>query len=181
MTLRISFVSVLVLLVLGVVQSAHAHALGASFEAQVGEYLVDIGYDPDPPVAEDTLLLDLNLWREQNVSSADFDSAWVRLEQGGKTILATGVARPEFGPMTVLLKLPSEPGEAKLHVRFERKATTDWVVADTSFDFVIAPSPEAPHPPIVWGIVGFVVAACAMLAVWYFGPSQRKRIVSDTL
>lgn len=159
MMIRFSFFSVVAFSIVLFAPFVQAHSGGASFEEKIGEYFIDIGYDPAAPTAGENILLDLNLWKEKDISLADFDSAWVRLEQGGKTILATGVARPEFGTMTVSLKLPSEPGEMTLHVRFEEKGSTEPIVAEKSFTFPIAPSPSAPLPPLVWAIVGFGVGA----------------------
>lgn len=97
-----------------------AHNLGASHEEMVGEYLVDIGYDPASPVEDDRLLLDLNLWDAKKVESIDFSSVWVRIENESGTLLATGVHKAEFGATTVLFRIPEGVTNVDVSVRFER-------------------------------------------------------------
>jgi len=174
MTIRISFIAILVCVALLAAELAYAHGDGASFEAQVGEYFMDIGYEPEVPVAGETLLLDLNLWREQNVSRADFDSAWVRLSQDGKTVLATGVAKPDLGPMTVLVQLPEDAGDLSLDVRFEKRGLEDWVVAEKTFTFSSESQKSSPltSENFIQIALGFALGAL----VAFLGMRARTRL-----
>src|SRR3989344_1463756 len=85
---------------------AYAHSEGTSLEKQVGDYTVDIGYEPEELRTGERLLLDFNLLSTEG-SPVDFTSVWVRLEEGGESVVATGVAKPAVGPATLLLKLPA--------------------------------------------------------------------------
>src|SRR3989344_1729945 len=76
---------------------AYAHSEGTSLEKQVGDYVVDIGYEPEELRTGERLLLDFNLLSTEG-SPVDFTSVWVRLESEGETLLATWVANPESGP-----------------------------------------------------------------------------------
>lgn len=129
---RVALACIVVLTPLGAI----AHNLGASHEEIVGQYLIDIGYDPIAPVGGDQLLLDLNLWDKEKEQAVEFSSAWVRIEREGKTLLATGVHRPEFGAMTVLTRLPPEGGEVLVSVRFESGLES---IAETRFPLTVAP------------------------------------------
>ena len=122
----VSLVSIIVPLV------AFAHGDGASFERQVGDYIVDVGYEPENPQVGERLLLDLNILNADE-SPQDFTSVWVRLEEGGGSVLATGVAKSAVGPTTLLMKMPSA-GEFTLYARFELSGT---VLAEASFSLSV--------------------------------------------
>jgi hypothetical protein len=98
--------------------SVSAHSLGISYEEKVDPYIVDIGYDPAVPTVGSRFLLDFTLLDVDRLP-VDFDSVWVRLEHEDATILATGVAEPEFGPTTILF-IPSAPGTLTVHARYEK-------------------------------------------------------------
>lgn len=114
--------------VLSITNSVFAHSEGASFEKQAGGYIIDIGYEPENPQAGQRLLLNFSLLDTEE-RPEDFTSVWVRLEDGGESVVATGVAKPALGPATLLMKMPSA-GELTLYARFERSGT---VLAEASF------------------------------------------------
>jgi len=156
------------LLALVVPSIALSHGTGASFEQEVGEFRIDVGYEPAELRAGDKLVLDFDVLGAGG-SSVPFDSVWVRLEREDRTLLATGVARPRIGPTTLLLTLPEEPGEAVLSTRFERAGET---LAEASFPFVVhAGEGEADSLP-AWLLPSLV----ALLAGFVFGRLSTRRL-----
>lgn len=126
-----------VLLLLVVPFFAAAHAGGASYEEVVGKYIVDIGYDPVAPRAEDRLVFDFNLWEAVASTTADFDYVWVRLEHEKKTLIATGIAKADFGPTSLLFLLPKDlAGDLTVSARYQSR---EQAIAEASFSIPIEP------------------------------------------
>lgn len=96
-----------------------AHATGVSFEKEVGNYLVDIGYDVPQPVAGDRLVFDFNLSAREDTRPIEFDYVWVRIEREKKTLVATAVSRAEFGPTSLLYVLPDTAGDLSVSARYQ--------------------------------------------------------------
>lgn len=145
--------------------SVSAHGLGTSLEREVDGYFVDVGYDPDPLRANRSVRFDFELYDEPvtddtaSAKSIDYTSVWVRLEQEGRTILATGVAKALWGPTTLLMDLPETVGPLTVHVRYERG---EEVLVDTSFTLNVEQSPEQTgisNNPVLPGLGGLVVGA----------------------
>ena len=145
--------------------SVSAHGLGASMEREVEGYFVDVGYDPSPLRAERAVRFDFELYDEPvtddrtSARSIDYTSVWVRLEQEGRTILATGVAKALWGPTTLLMDLPSIVGPLTIHVRYERG---EEVLVGTSFTLNVEQSPDQTgfsDSPVVPAFGGLVVGA----------------------
>lgn len=123
-----------------------AHGSGASFESRSDQYVIDIGYDPDPPQAGERILLDATLLFADGNRTAEYDRVWMRLEVNKKTVVATGLAESSIGPTTLLVHVPSElNGDAILTARFEKD---DQTIAEASFPFTIAPSSEKDSSPL---------------------------------
>ncbi len=146
---------------------ASAHSSGASFEMIEGQYLIDIGYDPVTIVERDRVVLDMELWEASSKdassrTSVPFTRVWLRLEHEGKTVMATGVGKPSFGPTTYLFTAYA-PGAWTLHVRYE---DNDDVIVDTAFPFTVE---EEQQRPLFILIVGGVVILGALGAtVWWY-------------
>lgn len=123
-----------------------AHGMGASLEAVVGEYTIDIGYDPREVRAGERVLFDFSLLEKE--LPAEFDRVWVRMKSGDVTYLATGVGKAAIGPTTLLLVLPEEAaGTLQLLARFEREGIP-VVEKDFSVD-VLPASQEWPWALII--------------------------------
>ena len=134
-----------------------AHGAGASFEQTIGEYKIDVGYDPVEPRVGERLILDFNL-QTQSDPDVDFDRVWVRVVDGTKTLYATGVGKSMFGATTLLLTLPSFEGPATVQVRFE-KGTEKLV--DTTFPLPVAAEKSAglkeAHLLLTGGFFGAII------------------------
>jgi hypothetical protein len=142
-----------------------AHGLGLSWERQVGDHTVDIGYDPVP--MEDTrLLLDFELWGDtEKTIAVEYDRIWVRMQIAGQTIFATGIGKAPLGPTTLLLLLPQGlSGEAEILVRYEKEGA---VIAEALFPMTVAPMEQKASeslPLLVLFVIGLTIGCGAM---WY--------------
>lgn len=116
-----------------------AHGTGVSYEETSGEYIVDIGYDPEFPQPEDRMVFDFGLFTDAKKVPAEFEYVWVRIEHERRTLLATGVRRADLGPTSLLLALPRDiSGELVIHARYQKG---DDTLADVSFTLPIAQPP----------------------------------------
>jgi hypothetical protein len=132
-----------------------AHSFGASLERIVGEYAIDIGYDPPVLVGGDRVVFDFNLLMPVASTSVPFDYVWVRLRTEGQALLSTGVHRADLGPTSLLLELPEETkGDLEVYVRFQKE---DETLAEA--DFVIPVSPY--EDPEWWHRYAIALAALA--------------------
>lgn len=95
-----------------------AHSEGASFEQVVGDYLIDVGYDPEEITAGEPVRFDFELQDSSNEKETNFTNIWVRIEQGNKAFFAGSIARARFG-LTGILYTFGEKGDYELFVRFE--------------------------------------------------------------
>lgn len=115
-------------------QQALSHASGISFEQVVGEYRVDIGYDPAALVVGETDVFDFALFNAATGEILHFDELWVRMVHDGRTILATGLRESAFGRTTLLYVFPY-PGEYAMQVSFRKDGET---IAETLFPFSVS-------------------------------------------
>lgn len=141
-----------------------AHASGASIERPVGNYFVDIGYDPaivsegDRVVFDFTELLDLEAIRMQATTTVDFDYVWVRLrDSDDATFLATGIRRADFGPTSLLMTAPDDTDELRLSVRYQKGEET---LAEADFTIPVEPYRE----PYWWKSLALAASAGVIVA-----------------
>jgi len=142
-----------------------AHQTGASFETTVGQYLVDVGYDPIAPESGDRLVLDFDI-KKADKTRVPYDYVWVRLLHGDNSILATGVARADIGPTTILYQLPQDfQGPMTIETRFQRG---DDTLAESSSQLPIARGRGTLFSGwLVPGAVGLIGAGLGALAALY--------------
>ncbi|MBI2108713.1 MAG: hypothetical protein HYT93_00830 [Parcubacteria group bacterium] len=113
-----------------------SHGLGTSIEVIEGDYLADIGYDAFLIEAQTPVRFDFGLfssteelWQPNNDGTytsnsalpVDFDNLWVRVEEtesNNRTIFATGIQQPTFGPTTMLFSFLKE-GAYTMYIRFQ--------------------------------------------------------------
>lgn len=108
--------------------AAFAHTTGASWEAKVDSYLVDVGYDTTVFTAGDSSRFDFNLFDEKTRAQEGFTHVWVRMIRDGTTLLATGIWHQPVGP-TSLLYAFGEAGNYTLEVSFRDTDGNDIAVA----------------------------------------------------
>ncbi|MEX2008011.1 MAG: hypothetical protein WD850_00730 [Candidatus Spechtbacterales bacterium] len=101
-------------------QGVFAHGTGASFEADVDQYRIDVGYEPEQMSVDIATLFDFLLQDRQTGEDVAFSDVWVRISQGNQTVFASGVARPRFGTTTLTYLFP-RAGSYELSVRFQNQ------------------------------------------------------------
>ena len=141
--------------------AAAAHSEGASLEQAVGEYVVDIGYEPAEVMAGERLVLDFNISKGGEGGDVAFDSVWVRIA-GEETLLATGIVHADIGATTLLFVIPEDVSELTIGTRFEKDGE---VLANTEFTLpVSAQKRSIPMLPAVAPVAG----ALALVATLFF-------------
>ena len=158
----------IILSILGIVLACapfvvRAHNAGASWERSVGNYTIDVGYDPVDIVAGQSVRFDFNLWGDTaKTKTVEFAEVWTRITQNKDTLLATGIHEQPFGPTTLLYTFV-QPGDYVLEVSF-RSTNGDEIAAAT---FPFSGSGGAPKVPLLFvlvvGILGVVLVYAASL------------------
>lgn len=117
--------------------TAGAHGSSTSWEVPVGQYVVDVGYEPEEFVAGQSTRFDFNLKQgsDEEALPAPFAEVWVRLKGVDATYLATGVRKQELGPTTLLYTF-GKPGPYTLEVSFRDEGGKE--VAATSLPISVA-------------------------------------------
>jgi hypothetical protein len=151
-----------------------AHTSGASHEEIVGEYKVDIGYDPVIPQGGDRLVFDFGTFTRADMPE-DFDYVWVRIEDATRTVLAMGITRAEFGPTSLLYALPDDmEGEITVHARYQK---SEKVLAEVKFPIAVERSLESKKEDqrllIVGALIFLLGAAVSFIGVRYFYAKKR--------
>jgi hypothetical protein len=139
--------------------TALAHGTGASLEKIVGEYRLDIGYNPTILEAQDPSIFDFDLLFDETGERAAFTDMWVRIVQGRKTVFASGIHKPDFGNTTMVYSFP-EKGDYELTVRFQNE---EEKIVEGSFLLEVQGRPEASGPGISfpWFAVGIFIGIVA--------------------
>ncbi len=99
----------------------NGHGTGESFEVIEGEYLVDVGYDASIIEEQTPIRFEFSLFANKSKLPTDFDNIWVRVEETGaqkRTIFATGIHQPTFGPTSMLFSFPKE-ATYMMYARFQ--------------------------------------------------------------
>jgi hypothetical protein len=138
--------------------SLYAHGTGESLEKIVGEYNVDIGYDPVMLEAASPSFFDFDLVTEETGERAEFTDIWVRIVESKQTIFATGVHKPSLDNTTMVYTFP-EGGEYEFKVRFQNDGEA---LAEASFPLTIEKATTgAGLPGFIWLAAGVFVGAIA--------------------
>ncbi len=116
--------------------SAEAHLVGKSFEKQVGEYLVDVGYDVFELQPNQKTIFNFALVQNAGKSNweyAPFNKIFVSFRQGDREILGKAITLnapiPAYAPFT----FPSA-GDYTLAVRFQ---DDNRLLAETTFPVAV--------------------------------------------
>jgi hypothetical protein len=95
---------------------AFAHGDAPSLEAEVGGYLIDIGYTPALAAGED-IEFDIDLFTADPIEYADFASVDVRVAKDGAELTTASVENDDVNIPVFRVTLP-EPGGYDMDVRF---------------------------------------------------------------
>lgn len=134
---------------------ALSHGTGSTLEKQVGDVLVDIGYDAAELSAGTPVRFDFALTSgDTEPEDVPFRSIWVRIVRENTTILATGIHASALGRPTLLYAFP-EKGSYELVVRYEGEEKS---VAEASFPLSVAPGENgSTDTSILWGLGGLLL------------------------
>lgn len=115
-----------------------AHSNEKSFEQKVGQYKIDVGYEPSEFEDNSPATFDFNISDTKTGEDVDFTDAWVRIESGNTTFFATGVFKQSLGATTLVYTFP-KPGNYNLYVRFENKENQ---IAETTIPITVISNSE---------------------------------------
>ena len=142
-----------------------AHGLGQSLEKNVGDYILDVGYDAIDQIETNLAIrFDFNLWTKGKADMADFDHVWVRISPNDKGILFAGfLYRPEF-LLTGMSYTFQKSGQYDLTVRFLNKE--DKTIAEATFPLMVKRGEQerkSLFQTLSAGIGGLIVGVVAVL------------------
>lgn len=155
----------LIVFALFVTSHAHGHGLGSSIEKSIEGKLIDIGYDPEDVQAGKTVIYDFALLDGATNEPVEYTDIWVRIYEGRKTYLATGIARANLGKTTLSYVYPEE-GEYVMSVRFKNE---DEKLVEADFDLPVAESEDASSSnsnyliPVLGLVVGLILGLAGAL------------------
>lgn len=148
-----------------------AHGDAPSLEAEVGEYLIDIGYTPDlAPGTE--IEFDIDLFTANPVDYADFASVDVRVAKDGAELVSGSVENDTTNIPVFHVTFP-EPGGYDIDIRYLDEADT-LIVARTFH--VEVPTPAGVMVRGGFETLNYVIAVVLLaLSIGIGGYSLRQR------
>ncbi|HTK04704.1 MAG TPA: hypothetical protein VL500_03910 [Candidatus Eisenbacteria bacterium] len=123
---------------------ASAHLAGGTDVVKDG-YILDLGFDPAPPIAGQLTTFAINMADEKSDRPLEPDAVWVRISQG-EAIAFAGTLRPDHGNATFQAVMP-EAGPYEVTARYSYRNST--IEGEFRFD-AVRPQPEekvASAPP----------------------------------
>lgn len=142
-----------------------AHGFGSSIEIEADGVLIDIGYDPEEVFAGETVIYDFSIVDPVSKAPLEFTDIWVRISEGRKTHLATGIAKSNLGKTTLAYIYP-EGGDYEMSVRFSRSDKAD---IETSIPLPVLNNEESsPKGGIVEILFGASIGLFLGFGVTYF-------------
>lgn len=94
---------------------ASAHEFGSSFEAEIEDGMIDIGYSVEEFTDDTSVIFDFEVV-DANKDEIPFTDVWVRLVRDKSTVLATGVHNADLGGSLLTYKFPSAGSTYSMHV-----------------------------------------------------------------
>lgn len=167
--MRRTFVFIGALLLVLTPVHAWSHSLGVSLIEDVGEYTIDIGYDPVVLSEDENALFDFLFLRAS--SSVEYDHVWVRIRDDSSTILATGVAHQTFGPTALVYRFPHH-GQMTIEASF--RTAEGETLASAQFPLTVVPSDS--NTPLWW--YAFCVLGLFSIGIlaWYVYRNRRNAV-----
>lgn len=146
-----------------------AHSMGVSHEETIGEYYVDIGYDPEVLRAGERVVFDFGTLTKKT-APVDFDYVWVRLMSDEKTVFASGIARAAYGPTSLLYTVPRETqSELRVVARYQ---LGDDALAETTFSLPVQQYKDVSW--LWWALAPFLLT-CAGALLGFFISYRRGK------
>jgi hypothetical protein len=154
---------------------ASAHLVGASIEKQIGDYLVDVGYNVLQPEPGQDIVFDLSLIRNAGRPDwefADFNEVTLdaRKENAAADLPRKSSTLQVPSPAYITYRFP-EKGTYQLHVRFLHAGV---VVAETSLPLPVGVGPAASGMKLLIAATVAVNAALALVLVLAYRPKPAR-------
>ncbi len=114
---------------------AYAHALGASYEAWIDGYHIDIGYNSPAPTVGESVIFDFN-FAVTATNTPAYTDVWVRIDDpNGAVVLATALYNTEFGGPRMSYAFP-RVGTYTISARYENGSDP---IVSASFPMTVIP------------------------------------------
>lgn len=155
-----------IFLIIGFGFSLSAHGTGASFEKVIGNYKIDIGYDPVIFTSGGVHRFDFDIFDSKTNNNVDFSDVWVNISEGSKTVFASGIHRSDLGIAGMTFVFPNK-GDYTLSVRFEKG---DNNIVESTFPVKVLEgvpptdglkNTNGSFGVLVAGVIGFVLGIVA--------------------
>lgn len=140
-----------------------AHALGASYEATVDGYFIDIGFSSPAPEVGESVIFDFNFPATQE-PIPPYTDVWVRVEKERRVMLASALHNAHFGGPRMSYVFP-EAGTYTIYVRYQNAEET---FVETEFTMPVVPARVSVvdrvlgNPGYIVGGVGVLIALSAL-------------------
>ncbi len=147
--------------------AAHAHGLIQTVTQEIGNNIVELGYDTLSIEAGAPARFDLKLREKFGGAPVEFTDVWLRIEQAGAKTVFAGSLLPILGEAGAIITLP-EAGSYSFSVRFGKGGEK---LAEAAFPITakVAERPEANSSPFLplrtfslGALVGIIVASGAL-------------------
>ena len=144
---------------------AYAHGLGGGQDKVVGNYLIDLSYSPEEPVAGQNIQFGLSLLDNETKEIADFENAWVRISKGNEVLFASTLERTTSNVASFLYTF-TESGVYETTVRFQKfneeipEIRLAEIIVETDFNIVVGGDVAARKSRASKDlIIGFIIGA----------------------
>ncbi len=105
---------------------------GLSFEKQVGDVFIDIGYSVDKFTTDSSVIFSFVI-QDSEKNEIPFTDVWVRVVRDKSTVFATGINDSPLGGATMVYTFPTS-GEYELSARFQKDGKS---IAETTFPLLV--------------------------------------------
>lgn len=144
----------------------YAHGGGGGQDKVVGNYLIDMGYNPEEPAAGQNTQFTLSLLNNETKEIFDFENVWVRISKGNEVLFASTLERIELDIASFLYTF-TEPGAYETTVRFQKfnadvpeEIRLAETIVETDFNVVVAGDVAARKSRVSKDLIaGFIVGA----------------------
>ncbi|MEK7628862.1 MAG: hypothetical protein AAB421_05645 [Patescibacteria group bacterium] len=167
MSIRFAVLLLGAVLILSGVAEAHGAEDGPSFELENNGYLVDVGYNTDMFVDDESVLFQFDLLNKEGARQK-FHDVWVRIVSDRQTAFAGGVSNSDFGGARITYVFPN-PGTYTLSVRYQTKDGD--ALSEASFPITVvsggwgdaSSSDGGPvTKAILWAVIGLLLGVAGM-------------------
>ncbi|HEY4496954.1 MAG TPA: hypothetical protein VI432_02290 [Candidatus Paceibacterota bacterium] len=134
-----------------------AHGNELSFEKQVDDFLIDIGYGESQITAGAPTRLDFNIVDTKKNETVEFDNVFVRINEGEKTIFAGSILKSIFS-RGITYTFP-HGGDYELYIRFQKD--TD-AITEAAFPIKVLNNDADPDSTpisyfLISGVLGLII------------------------